>query len=116
MNTKARWFWTTFVLWVLIDQITKFWVYFNVEYRVGEIVVIPGAVNVPKADVLAAAESGVWPEALADGRRVVLHCKAGGRSAEALAAVLAAGRPDAVHVAGGVLAWQREIDPALPTY
>ena len=81
-----------------------------------EIVVIPGAVNVPKADVLAAAASGAWPDALAGGRRVVLHCKAGGRSAEALAALLAAGRADAVHVAGGVLAWAREIDPSLPTY
>jgi adenylyltransferase/sulfurtransferase len=81
-----------------------------------EIVVIPGAVNVPKADVLAAAASGRWPDALAGGRRVVLHCKAGGRSAEALAALLGAGRADAVHVAGGVLAWAREIDPSLPTY
>ncbi len=81
-----------------------------------EIVTIPGAVNVPKADVVAAAESGRWPVDLAAGRRLVLHCKVGGRSAEALAAVLAAGRSDAVHVAGGVLAWAREIDPDLPTY
>jgi sulfur-carrier protein adenylyltransferase/sulfurtransferase len=81
-----------------------------------EIVTIPGAVNVPKADVLAAAESGRWPGPLVPGRRLVLHCKSGGRSAEALAAVLAAGRDDAVHVGGGVLAWAREIDPALPTY
>ncbi|WP_088320966.1 molybdopterin-synthase adenylyltransferase MoeB [Kineosporia sp. R_H_3] len=81
-----------------------------------EIVVIPGAVGVPKADVLAAAQTRQWPADLAEGRRVVLHCKAGGRSAEALGALLAAGRTDAVHVAGGVLAWAREIDPALPTY
>jgi adenylyltransferase/sulfurtransferase len=81
-----------------------------------EIVTIPGAVCVPRADVVAAAHSGRWPADLADGRRLVLHCKSGVRSAEALAAVLAAGRPDAVHVAGGVLAWAREIDPDLPTY
>ncbi|WP_088284727.1 molybdopterin-synthase adenylyltransferase MoeB [Kineosporia sp. A_224] len=81
-----------------------------------EIVVIPGAVGVPKADVIAAAQTKQWPADLAEGRRVVLHCKAGGRSAEALGALLAAGRTDAVHVAGGVLAWAREIDPALPTY
>lgn len=81
-----------------------------------EIVVIPGAVGVPKADVLTAAQTRQWPADLAEGRRVVLHCKAGGRSAEALGALLAAGRTDAVHVAGGVLAWAREIDPALPTY
>jgi adenylyltransferase/sulfurtransferase len=81
-----------------------------------EIVTIPGAVNVPKADVVAAAQAGDWPDALATGRRVVLHCKVGGRSAEALSAMLAAGRADTVHVAGGVLAWAREIDPGLPTY
>jgi molybdopterin/thiamine biosynthesis adenylyltransferase/rhodanese-related sulfurtransferase len=81
-----------------------------------EIACIPGAVSVPKADLLAAAGSGDWPPALAPGRRVVLHCKSGARSAEALAAMLAAGRDDTVHVAGGVLAWAREIDPSLPTY
>jgi adenylyltransferase/sulfurtransferase len=81
-----------------------------------DIVTIPGAVNVPKADVIAASETGSWPPELAAGRRVVLHCKVGGRSAEALAAMLAAGRADTLHVAGGVLAWAREIDPTLPTY
>jgi adenylyltransferase/sulfurtransferase len=77
-----------------------------------EIVRVPGAVHVP----LARIESG---EALADlpaGRRVVLHCKSGGRSARALALLRAAGREDAAHVAGGVLAWVREVDPSLPTY
>lgn len=81
-----------------------------------EIVTIPGAVGVPKADVLDAAAAGRWTGPLAPGRRLVLHCKSGGRSAEALAALLAAGRGDAVHVGGGVLAWAREIDPGLPTY
>jgi adenylyltransferase/sulfurtransferase len=46
----------------------------------------------------------------------VLHCKSGGRSAQALAAVHAAGRTDAVHVAGGVLAWVTQIEPDKPTY
>jgi adenylyltransferase/sulfurtransferase len=47
---------------------------------------------------------------------VVLHCKSGGRSERVLAALHAAGRTDAVHVTGGVLAWAREIDPGLATY
>ena len=47
---------------------------------------------------------------------MVLHCKSGARSAEALAALHKAGFRDAVHVGGGVLAWAKQVDTALPTY
>ena len=77
-----------------------------------QVVVIPGAVSVPLADLCA--PGGL--DALPDGVPVVLHCKSGGRSAQALALLRAAGRTDAVHVAGGVLAWVAEVDPSLPTY
>jgi adenylyltransferase/sulfurtransferase len=33
-----------------------------------------------------------------------------------LAALKAAGFKDAVHVHGGVSAWQKQIDPSLPAY
>ena len=76
-----------------------------------EIVTIPGAVAVPLAELEAD------PLAVgADGRRVVLHCRSGERSGRALAALRAAGRTDAVHVTGGVLAWVREIEPGKPVY
>ena len=81
-----------------------------------EIVVIPGAVHVPLGRLEATLRGGGSPPELAGGRRVVLHCKSGGRSATALALLREAGREDAVHVAGGVLAWVREIDPDLLTY
>lgn len=77
-----------------------------------EIVTIPGAVSIPNG----LFGSGEALAQLPPGRRVVLHCKSGGRSAHALAALHAAGRDDAVHVAGGVLAWVREIEPDKPTY
>jgi adenylyltransferase/sulfurtransferase len=77
-----------------------------------EIVTIPGAVSIPTQAFL----SGEAVDLLPPGRRVVLHCKSGGRSAQALAALHAAGRTDAVHVAGGVLAWVREVEPDKPTY
>jgi sulfur-carrier protein adenylyltransferase/sulfurtransferase len=80
-----------------------------------EIVGVPGAVGVPLARLEADPDAAL-AEHGADGRRVVLLCKSGVRSARALAAVRAAGRQDAVHVAGGVLAWIREIDPSLPGY
>ena len=49
-------------------------------------------------------------------KQVVLHCKTGVRSAEALAVVKGAGFADAVHVGGGVVAWVNQIDPSQPSY
>ncbi|MBR8744162.1 adenylyltransferase/sulfurtransferase MoeZ [Nocardiopsis sp. MG754419] len=77
-----------------------------------EIVNIPSATLIPKGEFL----NGKAFEKLPQDKRVVLHCKSGVRSAEALAAVKAAGFSDAVHVGGGVLAWVNQIDPSLPTY
>jgi sulfur-carrier protein adenylyltransferase/sulfurtransferase len=76
-----------------------------------QIVSIPGSVLVPLAGIVSGEALAGLPAG-----RLVLHCKSGGRSARALATLHAAGRTDAVHVAGGVLAWVREIDPGLPTY
>jgi len=50
------------------------------------------------------------------GRQLVLHCKSGGRSAQALQLARAAGFADAVHLEGGVLAWIDQIDPGQPRY
>ena len=77
-----------------------------------EIVKIPGSVLIPKGDILSGAALAQLPQ----DRQIVLHCKSGVRSAEALAAVKAAGLTNAVHVQGGVLAWQAQVDPSLPTY
>ncbi|HEX3589714.1 MAG TPA: adenylyltransferase/sulfurtransferase MoeZ [Pseudonocardiaceae bacterium] len=77
-----------------------------------EIVKIPGSVLIPKDRIL----SGEALSELPQDRQIVLHCKSGARSAEALAALHQAGFGDAVHVGGGVLAWAREVDPSLPTY
>jgi adenylyltransferase/sulfurtransferase len=77
-----------------------------------EIVRIPGSVLIPKDRILSGEALAEIPQ----DRPVVLHCKVGGRSAEALAALHRAGFHDAVHVGGGVLAWARQVDPSLPTY
>jgi len=77
-----------------------------------EIVRIPGSVLIPKGEIL----SGEALSRLPQDRQIVLHCKSGARSAEALAALKAAGFRDAVHVQGGVLAWVNQVDPSLPTY
>ena len=77
-----------------------------------EIVKIPGSVLIPKGDIISGQALAELPQE----KQIVLYCKSGVRSAEALAAVKAAGFKDAVHVHGGVSAWVRQIDPSLPAY
>ncbi|MGW4463118.1 adenylyltransferase/sulfurtransferase MoeZ [Micromonospora sp. NPDC004704] len=77
-----------------------------------EIVRIPGSTLIPKGEILSGEALAKLPQ----DRQIVLHCKSGVRSAEALAALKAAGFRDAVHVQGGVLAWIKQVDPALPAY
>ncbi len=80
-----------------------------VEY---EIVKIPGGVLIPKDRILSGEALAELPQ----DQPLVLYCRTGVRSAEALAAVKAAGFKDAVHVQGGVTAWATQVDPSLPTY
>jgi molybdopterin/thiamine biosynthesis adenylyltransferase/rhodanese-related sulfurtransferase len=77
-----------------------------------EIVSIPGAVLIPKDQIL----SGAALETLPADRQIVLHCKSGARSAECLAVLKNAGFSDAVHVGGGILSWINTVDPTLPAY
>jgi len=65
------------------------------EFKSGH---IPGAINHPL--------SQFDPARLAQGKPVVLICQAGGRSAKALRSVLAAGRQDVCHYAGGMGGWR----------
>jgi sulfur-carrier protein adenylyltransferase/sulfurtransferase len=77
-----------------------------------EIVQIDGAVLIPKGEFL----DGSALEKLPHDKQIVLHCKVGGRSAEALAVVKGAGFGDAIHVGGGINAWVNEIEPDKPNY
>jgi len=77
-----------------------------------EIVSIDGAILIPKGEFM----DGSALEKLPNDRRIVLHCKVGGRSAEALAVVKGAGFRDAVHVGGGILQWVAQIEPEKPSY
>jgi len=79
------------------------------EYEINK---IPGSVLIPKGEFL----NGNAMEKLPQDKQVVLHCKAGPRSAEALAVLKGAGFHDAVHVGGGVAAWVSQIDPSQPSY
>jgi adenylyltransferase/sulfurtransferase len=77
-----------------------------------EIVSIPGATLIPKGEFL----NGNALAKLPTDKQIVLYCKGGIRSAEALAVTKGAGFADAVHVGGGVIAWVNQIEPDKPTY
>src|SRR5450755_397689 len=77
-----------------------------------EIVSIPGAVLIPKGEFL----NGSALERMPQDKRIVLYCKSGMRSAEALAIVKGAGFADAVHVGSWVVGWVNQVDPSLPSY
>jgi adenylyltransferase/sulfurtransferase len=46
-------------------------------------------------------------------RPIAVYCRSGGRSAKACRILTGLGYTDVLNVKGGVLAWQREIDPSL---
>jgi adenylyltransferase/sulfurtransferase len=77
-----------------------------------DIVHIEGAKLIPKDRIL----SGEALSELPQNRPIVLHCKTGVRSAEALAVLKQAGFSDATHLQGGVIAWANQVDPSLPVY
>lgn len=73
---------------------------------------IPGSVLIPRGEFL----SGEAFSKLPSDKQIVLHCKSGKRSADALAVVKRIGFTDAVHVGGGVVAWVDEIEPDQARY
>ncbi|MFC3961808.1 adenylyltransferase/sulfurtransferase MoeZ [Nocardia jiangsuensis] len=77
-----------------------------------DIVHIDGATLIPKDRILSGEALAELPQ----NRPIVLHCKTGIRSAEALAALKQAGFADATHLQGGVIAWANQVDKTLPVY
>ena len=71
---------------------------------------IPGSVTIPLGEL---------PQRLGEldaAAETVVHCKSGVRSARAVGLLREAGFADARNLAGGILRWINEIDPALPRY
>jgi len=83
------------------------------EYEINK---IPGSVLIPKDEFLNGHAFDELSKLTGGNQQLVLHCKSGVRSAEALALAKGAGYADAVHVGGGVQAWVSQIDPSQPSY
>ncbi|MBW3582225.1 MAG: molybdopterin-synthase adenylyltransferase MoeB [Euryarchaeota archaeon] len=75
-----------------------------------EIAAIDGAINIPLQEI-----RGRLAE-IPRAKEIVLHCKGGFRSAQAWHRLREAGYEDVKNLLGGILAWQKEIEPKLPRY
>ena len=73
---------------------------------------IPGA----QAIHLDEFRSGAAKLQIPPERPVVILCRSGARSEEASRILIEAGYPDVRNLAGGVLAWVRDVDPSQPSY
>jgi molybdopterin/thiamine biosynthesis adenylyltransferase/rhodanese-related sulfurtransferase len=71
---------------------------------------IDGARLIPLQDIPAEIER------LDPAARYVVHCHHGGRSAQAVELMRRRGFTAAQNLAGGIDAWSREVDPAVPRY
>lgn len=72
---------------------------------------IGGAKLVPLGDIIKRMNE------IDPTRETVIHCKAGGRSAKAIAALQNAGfKGELKNLKGGITAWSNEVDPKVPKY
>jgi adenylyltransferase/sulfurtransferase len=75
-----------------------------------EICRIPGTRLVPLGNL------GEHLHEFDSSKTYVMHCKSGMRSAKAIGQLRKAGFRKLLNLKGGILAWSREVDPAVPTY
>ncbi len=71
---------------------------------------LPDALHIPMAEVPARLGE------LDRAQDIVVMCRSGGRSLSVARYLEAQGYPSVANLAGGILAWRRDVDPALATY
>lgn len=75
-----------------------------------EICRLPGARNIPLGELSARFGE------LKPSDEIVVMCRSGRRSAQAVEFLLGKGFARCSNLAGGILAWARRIDPSMRTY
>ena len=72
---------------------------------------IEGAKLIPLGEILSRMGE------LDETRETIIHCKMGGRSAQAVEALQRAGFKGSLkNLKGGITAWSNEVDPTVPKY
>jgi len=76
-----------------------------------EIASLPNTKLIPLGEVVARAKE------IDQSRTAIIHCKAGGRSAKAIAALQESGyQGKLLNLKGGITAWSDEVDSSVPKY
>ena len=75
-----------------------------------EIARIPGSVLIPLGEI-----ERRWEE-LPEDKEIILQCRSGVRSAQALGILQAKGLTNLANLKGGILAWSDTVDPSVPKY
>ncbi len=70
---------------------------------------VPAVVHIPMGQVVSRLSE------LDKTQEIVVLCRSGRRSFE-VAKLLQSNGYQAINLAGGILAWSRDIDPSIPTY
>jgi adenylyltransferase/sulfurtransferase len=96
----------------MLDSGEKFWFVDCREPNEWQITHIDGATLVP----LQSIESHVEEIRKHKDERVVVHCKSGGRSMKFAQILKNAGVEDVKSMAGGILLWNKDINPGGPQY
>jgi adenylyltransferase/sulfurtransferase len=72
---------------------------------------IEGAKLIPLGEIMRRMDE------LDDSKELILQCKAGGRSAQAIEFLTRAGyQGKMANLKGGITAWSNEVDPKIPKY
>ncbi len=77
------------------------------EYQICQ---LPGAQLIPLGEIPRRMHE------LNSADEIVVHCKMGGRSAQAVDFLMKSGFRKIRNLKGGILAWSREVDPSIPRY
>jgi adenylyltransferase/sulfurtransferase len=72
---------------------------------------MPDTIHIPLGQIVSRM-SEIDPN-----KETIVHCKMGGRSAMAIAALKQAGfTGNLTNLAGGITAWSNDVDPSVPKY
>ncbi len=93
-----------------LDQKEKITILDVREQSEYEICRLPGSKLIPLGD-LSAKISELNPADV-----IVVHCRSGVRSAQAVQLLRKAGFKNVANLAGGINAWAERVDPSMPTY
>ena len=80
-----------------------------------EISFIPGSLHIPLVEISDGSSLDLIRDLRLKGSKIFVHCKAGGRSLDAVR-ILNINSIDAINVVGGIDAWASLVDKSLPVY